>query len=163
MTADTLETFEKTVQTTNAWLEEIMEEIGPDRHLAWRALGAVLHTVRDRLPLAVAAHLGAQLPLLVRGMYYAEFSPGRTHVPCANAEAFLSLVSEKLQGGRPVDVADAVSAVFDLLSRQITEGQIEKVKEALPRSIRSLWVPLIDRERRKELHRAREAPRLDRK
>ena len=144
MTADSLETFDKTVQTTNAWLDEIVDDIGPDRHVAWRALVAVLHTLRDRLPLAVAAHLGAQLPLLVRGAYYSEFAPARTPPPCGNAEDFLLLVSEKLQGGRPVDSADAVSAVFDVLSRNMTEGQIDKVRQALPHNIRSLWVAPID-------------------
>ena len=69
MSTTGLEVFDKTVQTTNIWLDEIMERMGPDRHVAWHILGAVLRTLRDRLPLDDAAHLGAQLPLLVRGLY----------------------------------------------------------------------------------------------
>jgi uncharacterized protein (DUF2267 family) len=41
-----------------------------DRHHAYVALRAVLHALRDRLPPEVAVHLGAQLPILVRGIYY---------------------------------------------------------------------------------------------
>jgi len=67
MAATGLDVFDKTLQTTNIWLDEIMDVIGPDRQVAWHALGAVLRTLRDRLPLGLAAHLGSQLPLLVRG------------------------------------------------------------------------------------------------
>jgi len=49
MTATGLEVFDKTVQTTNAWLKEIMEFTGPDRRRAYRVLAAVLHALRDRL------------------------------------------------------------------------------------------------------------------
>jgi hypothetical protein len=58
------------VATTNTWLDELMAEIGPDRQVAWHVLGVVLRTLRDRIPLGLAAHLGEQLPLLVRGSYY---------------------------------------------------------------------------------------------
>ena len=49
MSTTGLEVFDKTVQTTNAWLKEIMEVMGPDRHRAYRILAAVLHALRDRL------------------------------------------------------------------------------------------------------------------
>jgi Uncharacterized conserved protein (DUF2267) len=64
MAATGLDVFDKTLQTTNIWLDEMMEVIGPDRQVAWHTLGAVLRPLRDRLPLGLAAHLGSQLPLL---------------------------------------------------------------------------------------------------
>ena len=60
MSTTGLEVFDKTVQTTNAWLKEIMEVTGPDRHRAYRVLAAVLHALRDRLTVDEAAQLGAQ-------------------------------------------------------------------------------------------------------
>lgn len=59
MAATGLEVFDRTLQTTNTWLNEIGERIGPDRQLAWHVLGAVLHALRDRVPLDLAAHVGA--------------------------------------------------------------------------------------------------------
>ena len=59
MSATGLDVFDKTIQTTNIWLDEIMEDMGPDRQVAWHTLGAVLRTLRDRLPPDLAAHLGA--------------------------------------------------------------------------------------------------------
>ena len=35
--------FDKTLQTTNIWLDEIMAKRGLDRQMAWHVLGAVLH------------------------------------------------------------------------------------------------------------------------
>src|SRR5215204_2623125 len=75
MSATGLDVFDKTLQTTNTWLDEIMAKIGPDRQLAWHVLGSVLRTLRDRIPLGLAAHLGAQLPILVRGVYYDQWRP----------------------------------------------------------------------------------------
>jgi uncharacterized protein (DUF2267 family) len=48
MSATGLDVFDTTLQITNIWLDEIMAESGPDRQVAWHALGAVLHTWRDR-------------------------------------------------------------------------------------------------------------------
>ena len=38
----------------------------------------MLHTLRDRLTVDVAAKLAAQLPTLIRGIYYEDWDPSRT-------------------------------------------------------------------------------------
>lgn len=139
MSANGLEVFDKTLETTHIWLGEIMEDIGPDRQVAWKVLSVVLHKLRDRLPIGVAAHLGAQLPLLVRGVYYDQFQPSRLPTECNSREEFVAEVAEWLSDTRPVDPDLAVRAVFGVLSRHVSEGQINHVKEALPRSLRQSW------------------------
>ena len=47
MSATGLEVFDTTLQKTNSWLKELMEEMGWDRHKAYQALRAVLHALRD--------------------------------------------------------------------------------------------------------------------
>ncbi len=139
MSATGLEVFDKTLQTTNIWLNEIMDRLGPDRQLAWKALSVVLHKLRDRLPLELSAHLGAQLPLLVRGNYYDQFEPGRIPADCRSPEEFTEEVAEWLSDARPVDPADAIAAVFGVLERHLSEGQVAKIRGALPKGIRMLW------------------------
>lgn len=139
MSANGLEVFDKTIQTTNIWLNEIMDRLGPDRQLAWKALSVVLHKLRDRLPLELSAHLGAQLPLLIRGVYYDHFDPNALPGDRMTREQFIEDVGAGLSDGRPVDPLMAVAAVFGVLSRHVSEGQIRKVCEALPRSIREMW------------------------
>lgn len=134
-----LDLFDKTIQTTNIWLDEISDRIGPDRQLAWKVLSTVLHKLRDRLQPDLAAHLGAQLPLLVRGAYYDLYEPSKQPVENAGGDEFVEDVARWLSDARPVDPKDAISAVFDVLDRHISQGQLDKVWNALPKSIRALW------------------------
>ena len=68
--------FDSTIQTTNIWLNDILERLGwQDRQRAYHALRAVLHALRDRLAVDQVAGLAAQLPMLVRGFYYEGWHP----------------------------------------------------------------------------------------
>ena len=105
MSATGLDVFDKTLQTTHIWLDKLMEEIGADRRTAWHVLGAVLRTIRDRVPLETAVHLGAQLPLLVRGTYYDQWdSPGRMDEKSGQLQPHLWLVRRR-RGLHDLDVA----------------------------------------------------------
>ena len=139
MTATGLDVFDKTLQTTNIWLDEISDASGLDRPVAWRALSVVLHKVRDRLPVDLAAHLGAQLPLLVRGVYYDQYQPEKQPTQCDTPEQFRQEVAEWLSAARPLDPDEAIAAVFAVLERHISEGQLAKVRNALPKGIRMAW------------------------
>jgi len=139
MSATGLDVFDKTIQTTNIWLGEIMEEHGPDRQLAWHLLSAVLHALRDRLPVDLSAHLGVQLPLLVRGAYYDQFQPTKQPGRLRSLGEFLDKVHDELKLAKPVDTADAVRTVFGVLSHHVEPNQVAKVREALPEEVRSLW------------------------
>ncbi|KAB0266261.1 DUF2267 domain-containing protein [Microvirga brassicacearum] len=77
MSTSGLDVVDKTLQATNLWLKEISDELGPDRKVAWKVLSVVLHKLRDRIPVELSTHLGAELPLLVRGVYYDQFEPAK--------------------------------------------------------------------------------------
>lgn len=139
MSANGLEVFDRTLETTHIWLNEICTDIGPDKQVAWKVLSTVLHKLRDRLTLNLAAHLGAQLPLLVRGVYYDQFEPGRMPSELRSRDQFIAEVAEWLSDTRPVDPEDAIRSVFRVLSRHISEGQVNKVRDALPKSLRQMW------------------------
>lgn len=139
MSATGLEVFDKAVQTTNIWLDELMEELGPDRQIAWKVLSTVLHKLRDRLPVESAAHLGAQLPLLVRGAYYDQYQPAKQPSNLSDFEEFTAEVGKWLSDVRPVNPESASKAVLRLLSRHIDRGQIAKIQKVLPADIRAVW------------------------
>jgi uncharacterized protein (DUF2267 family) len=139
MSANGLEVFDRTLETTHIWLNEICNDLGPDKQVAWKVLSTVLHKLRDRLTLNLAAHLGAQLPLLVRGVYYDQFEPGKMPSEFRSREEFVAEVAQWLSDTRPVDPQEAIRSVFRVLSRHISEGQIGKVRDALPKSLRHMW------------------------
>lgn len=139
MSATSLDIFDRTIQTTNIWLKEISAVIGPDRHLAWKVLSIVLHKLRDRLPFEVSVHLGSQLPLLIRGVFYDQYRPLDQQDKTRHAEEFIEEVAKWLSDVRPVDPKQAIIAVFGVLDRHIDAGQVAKVKGTLPHEIRALW------------------------
>ena len=148
MSATGLDVFDKTLQTTHRWLGEIESTIGPDRQIAWHVLGAVLRALRDRLPLGLAAHLGAQLPLVVRGLYYDQFQPAQLPLQQRTADEFLEHISRGLTGIRPVNVQEATQAVFGVLNHYVDPNEIAKVRDALPEEIRRLWAVEPGKQRR---------------
>ena len=139
MSASGLDVFDRTLETTHIWLNEICNDLGPDKQVAWKVLSTVLHKLRDRLTINLAAHLGAQLPLLIRGVYYDQFEPGHMPSELRSRDDFIAEVAEWLRDTRPVDTEEAIRSVFRVLSRHISEGQIDKVRDALPKSLRQLW------------------------
>ncbi|XSG80909.1 MAG: DUF2267 domain-containing protein [Methyloligella sp. ZOD6] len=139
MSATGLDVFDKTLQTTNSWLNEIGETIGPDRQKSYHALRAVLFALRDRLPPEESAHLASQLPILVRGIYYDGYEPTGKPEKIRSEQEFLAKVSEHLQAGGPIDPDDATRAVFRLLEAHIADGEIGHVKHALPEGLRSFF------------------------
>ena len=139
MSATGIKTFDSTLQTTNIWLDEIMEELHcNDRQKAYQALRAVLQTLRDRLTIDEASDLAAQLPLLVRGIFYEGWHPANKPLKERTLEEFLSHVAERF-GRDTEDPQRITQAVFEVLSAHITGGEIEHVKSSLPSAVRQLW------------------------
>jgi uncharacterized protein (DUF2267 family) len=141
MSATGLDVLDKSLQTTNIWLKEIMQTqaVGPDRQLAWRVLGAVLHTLRDRSSVEQVAHFGAELPIVVRGLYYDQWHPAGKPERERRAEEFVARVDMALQDTRPLDPDEATRAVFRAMNRHISTGQVAKIRQSLPEDIRRLW------------------------
>jgi uncharacterized protein (DUF2267 family) len=139
MSLTTIPPIESTVQTTNTWLKELEEELGwHDRPRAYRALRAVLHALRDRLTLAEAVDLGAQLPMLVRGMYYEGWTPNGKPVKERRREDFLAHIASAF--GDPGVYPEGVAwGVFAVLRRHVSAGEIRDIRGILPAEIRALW------------------------
>ena len=137
MSEQSLRAFDRTLQKTNLWLGDVMAELDTeDRHQAYSALRATLHALRDRLTVDEAAQLAAQLPLLVRGIYYENWHPAGTPLKERHREQFLAHVREELPYEDPERV---VRAVFAVLAGYITAGEIEDVYWMLPGGVRELW------------------------
>ena len=132
--------FDTTVQETNQWLQEIMANFHPDRQIAYHALRGVLHTLRDRLPVAEVMDFAAQLPTLVRGIFFEGYNVSNKPIKYSREE-FLERVFEELDMAGGGDPAAATRAVFQVLSDRISEGEVRHVRYALPQEFNNLWPP----------------------
>jgi uncharacterized protein (DUF2267 family) len=139
MSATGLDVFDKTIHTTNIWLREVMDDLGPDRSFAWHVLGVVLRGLRDQLPPELAAHLAAQLPLLVRGAFYESWNPGSASRKAKSDSDFLARIEDQLQWSRPSNAQRVVHAVLATLCRHVDKGQLASVRNALAEKVRRLW------------------------
>jgi uncharacterized protein (DUF2267 family) len=131
--------IQRSVEKTHIWLNEIAEELGgEDRPYAYRALRSVLHALRDRLPVDVAAKLAAQMPTLIRGIYYEDWDPSRTPLPIHDVGAFLDRVAHEGHMAGETEASLAVTAVARILRRHLSGGEIDQVLAVLPDSFRVL-------------------------
>lgn len=147
MTASRVAAIDRSVATTCHWLDQVAVDLGDpgDRERAYHVLSAVLHTLRDRLPVAAVVHLGAQLPVHLRGSYYTEWratSPTKYH----RAAEFLDRVAAAANLTGATQASFAVEATSRLLRRHLTPGELSHVRAALPAEIAELFDggPLAD-------------------
>jgi uncharacterized protein (DUF2267 family) len=134
------ELFDATLQKTDLWLGHLMRLLPTDdRHVAYLALRATLHALRDRLTAEEVAQLGAQLPMLIRGFYYEGWDPTGKPLKIRHRQQFLERITSELAYVNDKDPEDVARAVFTLLVQRISDGEIEDVKQVLPVDIRDLW------------------------
>jgi uncharacterized protein (DUF2267 family) len=133
-----VDAIERSVQKTNQWLHELAAELDTDESTAWRVLRAYLHVLRDRLTLDEAAHLAAQLPHLLRGVFYEGFDPGHQPEKIRDRDAFLARLAHRAQLADTGEAAVAAVAATRLLRRHVTPGELEDVLSQLPAEIREV-------------------------
>lgn len=133
--------FNQTLQKSHLWLKDLSEIANfNDEEEAYSSLRAVLHSLRDRLPVDETAHLAAQLPMLIRGMFYEGWKPSSVPDKIRSEENFIKNVKNSLGNAQnPTDPEIATRAVFKLLCSHISEGEINHIKSALPKHILPLW------------------------
>ena len=140
MSTTGLPVFDETLHLTHTWLNDIMAKLGwDDRQRAYRALRATLHALRDRLPPIEASHLAAQLPMLIRGIYYEGWRPSGTPTKDRTADDFVAHIEEAFSRDPDENPERIVRAVFDVLKERISAGEIDGIIKVMPESIRTLW------------------------
>jgi uncharacterized protein (DUF2267 family) len=140
MSAQGLEVIDHTVQLTHEWINELRERLGwTSSRDTLRLLRATLAQVRDHLGHNEVAQLSAQLPLLIRGMFFEGWQPAHTPVRDRTLDHFIAAIAAKLG-----DVADwrgsqDVETVLMVLGTKISQGEIADIKAGLPTTIRAFW------------------------
>ncbi len=127
-------------QVVAEWLNELCDDLGwNEKARAYLLLHETLHAVRDLLGVDEAADLAAQLPVLIRGIYYDGWNPSKTPVHPRSKPDLLDRVGAKFAKEPLEDPERAVSAVFDLLRRHVSAGEFDQVRNAMRKDVRELW------------------------
>jgi uncharacterized protein (DUF2267 family) len=123
-------------------MKELIEnlDLGADDYpRALHALRAGLHAIRDRLPNSEVVDLGAQLPTLIRGLYYEGWTLHRDTKQLRNRVAMIARVEKELTPDKHLDPLDVLRAVIHLLVEHVSDGEIRDVLATLPKPIAALW------------------------
>lgn len=130
------------MHAAHTWVNEVAKEFDTDdREFSYGVLRAWLHTLRDRLTVEAAAHFAAQLPDLIRGVFYAGWDPGAVPVKY-NAEAYAVHFAREANISLQ-DVGKAAAAVTTALLHFLPPAQMDKALEQLPSEIRALLKPPV--------------------
>ena len=136
--------FEKTYRKSEDWLTDLCDQLSwNDRRKAHRVLRVTLHALRDRLPIEEVVQLGAQLPMLIRGLYYEGWRPSTSPSKDLDRAAFLAVVRDAFEDDPLFNSKKAVMAVFQLLESHISEGESRDIAAVLPKKLRSLWTEAV--------------------
>lgn len=137
MPANGLEVFDTTIQKTNALLKDIEVQLAwEDRNRSYQAMRAVLHTLRDRLTVEEASDFAAQLPLLVKGIFYDGWQPAKMPRKF-DADEFSAQVARELPFAPEIKPTLIAAAVLWATMRFVSQGEVEDVLAILPERLRN--------------------------
>lgn len=139
MSAQGLEGIDRTVQQTHIWINELADALNWDSPRSYRLLRAVLHALRDFLPVNESANLAAQLPTLIRGVYYEQWRPNLLTAKQRSCRHFIAQINDEFRSDPLEDTRGAIGAALQLLASKVSAGEIRDVQQNLSPEIRSLW------------------------
>ncbi|HEX7995007.1 MAG TPA: DUF2267 domain-containing protein [Streptosporangiaceae bacterium] len=132
-----VDSLDRSIDKTNAWLADVAANFGTeDRRLAYRVTRSWLHTLRDRLPVPIAAHIAAQLPELLRGVFYEGWNPSKVPGKYSKDE-YIARFAKDAQIHH-TEVPRAGRLVTSAFGKHLSPGALNEAFGALPADIRNL-------------------------
>lgn len=130
----------RSVEKTNIWLRDLCSELeSDDRQYAYRVLRGFLHALRDRVPINESAQLAAQLPVLIRGIYYESWVPSHTPQTYHDLRVFLERVAAEANLTGETEASFAAAAAARVLRAHVSPGELEDVISVLPPAVRDIF------------------------
>jgi uncharacterized protein (DUF2267 family) len=131
--------FTHAAQQAQEWIHELADNLDWAEPRAYRLLRSVLHALRDWLLPEEAADLAAQLPLVIRGVYFEGWRPQDAPAWERKKQDFVARIERDFLNDPIYDVEKAIAAVFRLLDRHISQGEITQVRMSMRKSLQQLW------------------------
>jgi uncharacterized protein (DUF2267 family) len=139
MGGTSITSFTQAAQQAQQWVNELADYLNWDKRRANHLLRSVLQALRDWLPQKEMTDLAAQLPVLIRGIYFEGWKPLDTPVWDRKKDDFIARVQQAFADDLLNDPETAVTAVFRLLDRHVSAGEIEEVRNSMKKPLRELW------------------------
>ena len=132
--------FERTTHEAHEWVNDLAGRTGwTNEREVLRLLRTVLCQIRDHLPVNEMAQFSAQMPIILRGMFFEGWQPKKTPVRKRHAEDFVAAVKDKVGDVVGYRGETDIKAVFNVINAHVSNGEVEDVRACLPQELRDLW------------------------
>ena len=133
----------KYVEEVNSFLQQLTQELNTpgDTNHAGRVTIAVLHTLRERIPVEESIHLISQLPMILKGIYVDGWDISRELSQADTLDEFLDEIREHApfkdgkDFGNNQQARENVRAVLQVMRNYVSDGEMQQVKNAFPRQL----------------------------
>jgi uncharacterized protein (DUF2267 family) len=141
--------FEKYAAQGNQFVNEVAVELRrpKERDRVARVVRATLHGLRARLTMDESFQLLAQLPMVLKAVYVDGWRPlaePDKHIKTPRALADEVMLADGGNAARDLpsvaEAEEAISAVFRVLKRHISAGEVTSLAHTLPRSLERMWL-----------------------
>lgn len=134
-----IDTLDSSLQETNLIINGLAEELGwTDRKKqAYSLMRTVLHAFRDRLSVDEAANFGAQLPLVVRGVYYDGWKP-ESAPQKMNRQELIDRVDQQFQYDTELPTEDLIEAAMRHVALRLDPLMMDNLAKNLPEDVATL-------------------------
>jgi uncharacterized protein (DUF2267 family) len=85
------------------------------------------------------AQFSAQLPTILRGMFFEGWQPKKTPIRERHAAEFVAGIKKNFGDVLDYRGEDDIVAVFKTINNHISRGEVEDVRACLPQELRDLW------------------------
>ncbi len=141
MSSAGLDVFDRTIEETNFILNQIEGDLGwrGQREKSYSALRAVLHAIRDRLMVDVAVNFSAQLPLLLKGIFFDGWNSSKVPIKM-DREDFFQCIKNNFKYELNVGVEDMVKTVLINIFVRTDPDLADEIRSQLPREMKDIFV-----------------------
>lgn len=131
--------------------EQFVHEVALETNTPWdmiravRILRAVLHSLRNRLPVSSSLQLIAQFPMLIKAIYVDGWKVSNQASSMRHIGDFIEAVREEAGAGlirefvTDYEVKQAIYAVFTVVGKHVSEGEIKDLLATFPEELKQLW------------------------
>jgi len=138
--------FSKYARKGNEFLEEVRLEVGnnTDIERAGRILRSVFHVLRDVISKEESLQLISQFPMALKSVYVDGWTFKKPQEHIRHMDDFLNAVVKKDSPAgycnfkSKKEAEHAIEAVFKVLKKHVSKGEMEDIRDTLPTELKSL-------------------------
>ena len=141
MSSTKVRSLDRSIQSSIQWLNDIQSELKwPDEERVYSATKAMLHTLRDRMIVDETFELAAQMPLLIKGIFFDGYDPSGKPLEIRSREKFFDTIQERFDKASGLDGETITRAVLKVLYKRVGAGEMDDVMNAMPDDIKGLFI-----------------------